>query len=100
VFSFSDEPAPGRACVLPAASHFESDCLFINYAGRLRRAHAAVKAPEGVMPVWQAADRISSMLGAPIRLETRAAVLERLKAKIPALTDAPLADDKAEFYLK
>lgn len=100
VFSFSDDPAPGRACVLPAAGHFESDCLFINYAGRLRRARAAVKAPEGVLPVWQAADRIASMLGAPIRLETRAAVLEKLRARIPELADAPLADDKAEFHLK
>ena len=71
--------------VLPAATHYESEGVYVSMNGRAQRLRPGVTPPEGCAPGWEILIALAHRLGHPPPHRTAARTFARAAASRPAL---------------
>ncbi len=71
--------------VLPAATHYESEGVYVAMNGRAQRLRPAAAPPEGAAPGWELLIALAHRLGAPPPFRTAARAFSAAAAARPAL---------------
>ena len=71
--------------VLPAATHYETEGVYVSMNGRAQRLRPGAPPPEGAAPGWEILIALAHRLGAPPAHRTAAGVFARAAGRRPAL---------------
>ncbi len=75
----------GATVVLPAATHTETEGVYVAMNGRAQRLRAGARPPAGGAPGWELLVALAHRLGAPPAYRTAAAAFDAAAATTPAL---------------
>jgi NADH-quinone oxidoreductase subunit G len=85
IASFASALTDGSTVVLPAATHYETDGVYVAMTGRAQRLRPGAATPEGVAPGWELLIALAHRLGAPPPYRSAARAFAAAAVARPAL---------------
>jgi NADH-quinone oxidoreductase subunit G len=85
IASFASATADTATVLLPAATHYETEGVYVSMNGRAQRLRPGAAPPEGAAPGWELLVALAHRLGAPPPYRTAATVFAAAAAARPAL---------------
>ncbi|MGD9572245.1 MAG: 2Fe-2S iron-sulfur cluster-binding protein [Thermoleophilia bacterium] len=83
--SFTSAATDTATVVLPAATHYETEGVYVSMNGRAQRLRPAALPPEGAAPGWELLIALAHRLGSPPPYRTAATAFAAAAAARPAL---------------
>jgi NADH-quinone oxidoreductase subunit G len=85
VATHADEISARATVLLPAATHYETEGVYVAMNGRAQRLRAGAVPPEGAAPGWELLIALTHRLDAPLAYRSAAAAFAAASAAHPAL---------------